>query len=378
MPGRRIIWWCNAFDPPSGGAEIWAQHAVRSLRARGYDQRVIAITDARGASRTGTFDGVALTTIHGAGPLSEVRSLSSTMDSISDILADHRPAVVLVNNFGHASLALLGLARSKVRAPIVLLAHNPWLEEAAVQGSPLDMAVRRATAIICFDPHIADWIRARWPTASIACVDHAIPLGDAPALPLPEDPHLLFCGRLSEEKGPLILVEAMARLAESHPAARLTIAGSGRQRGAIEARIEALDLGGRVAIVGGIAPDRVSALIDTAFLVCVPSLAEGFGLTALEAAWRGRPVVASRVGGLPGIVADGDTGLLVAPGDSAALSDAMAQLLDDPERARAMGRAARVRATARPAWEQHVTQIEAVLKEVLQASGGDDARASLG
>lgn len=376
MPVRRIIWWCNAFDPPSGGAEIWAQHAVRALRARGHDQQVIAITDGPGAGRTGTFEGVGLATIDGAERLSDAAALSAAVTNISNVLADHRPDVILVNNFGHASLAMLGLARSRIEAPIVLLAHNPGLEEAATHGSPLDHSVRRAAAVVAFEPHIAEWVGAHWPAAAIACVDHAIPLGEAAPVPLPGAPRLLFCGRLSEEKGPLVLVEAVARLAKTHPAVHLTIAGSGHQRSEIEARVAALGLDGHVEIAGGVAPDRVNALIDAAFLVCVPSLIEGFGLTALEAAWRGRPVVASRVGGLPGLVADGETGLLVPPGDPAALANAVTLLLDDPTRARSMGEKARARVRTRPGWEQHVAQLEAVIDHVL--AGDRNARAALG
>ena len=86
------------------------------------------------------------------------------------------------------------------------------------------------------------------------------------------------------------------------------------------------------------------AVLERATVVLVPSLGEGFGMVALEAMERGRAVVASAVGGLSEIVVAGETGLLVPPGDAAALAAAVVELARDPDRARTLGRAGRARA----------------------------------
>jgi len=90
----------------------------------------------------------------------------------------------------------------------------------------------------------------------------------------------------------------------------------------------------------------------------VPSLGEGFGMVALEAMERGRPVIASAVGGLPEIVAHGETGIVVQPGDADALADAIVALGGDLERAAAMGRAGRERALGEFTPERSVRRIE--------------------
>ena len=103
-----------------------------------------------------------------------------------------------------------------------------------------------------------------------------------------------------------------------------------------------LGLAGAVDFLGLVQP--VEPLIASAGIVVVPSLGEGFGMVALEAMERGRPVIASDVGGLPEIVVHGETGLIVPRGDHEALAAAIAELARDPQRAAAMGRAGRKRA----------------------------------
>ena len=96
----------------------------------------------------------------------------------------------------------------------------------------------------------------------------------------------------------------------------------------------------------------------------MPSKIEPFGLVALEAAQAGRAVVASAVDGLPEVVAHEQTGLLVPPGDAGALAAAIASLIDDPERAKAMGEAGRRRAASHFSWDCYVAAHEDLFRQV--------------
>jgi glycosyltransferase involved in cell wall biosynthesis len=96
-----------------------------------------------------------------------------------------------------------------------------------------------------------------------------------------------------------------------------------------------------------------------------PSRAESFGVAALEAAASGLPVVASRVGGLPEIVADGETGLLVPPEAPAALAEALRSLIRSPERRRELGKAARARAVERYDWRRCAQAMERLYEAAL-------------
>ena len=136
----------------------------------------------------------------------------------------------------------------------------------------------------------------------------------------------------------------------------LEIAGRGPLEPALKAYARELGLAEAVRFLGFVSP--VQRAIEDSAIVVVPSLGEGFGMVALEAMERARPVIASAVGGLPEIVADDQTGLVVPSADADALADAIVALAGNLTRAAAMGRAGRERALAQFTPEQCVAQIE--------------------
>ncbi|WP_447972458.1 glycosyltransferase family 4 protein [Nitrospira sp. Kam-Ns4a] len=145
-------------------------------------------------------------------------------------------------------------------------------------------------------------------------------------------------GWLTPVKGHRVLIEAAARLHRAHDRLHLLLVGSGALRGELERLVERLGLRDRVHFLGH--RDDVPACLAAMDLFVLPSLNEGMGRALVEAMAAGRPVIASRVGGVPAIVEDGRTGRLVPPGDPAALAAALDDLLRHPDRARALGEAA--------------------------------------
>ena len=156
-----------------------------------------------------------------------------------------------------------------------------------------------------------------------------------------EEAVILSLASLRPRKGQRELIEAFARLQDAHPRARLLLCGEGDDRAELEARARAA--GPRVVLPGRVEARQAVAACDIA---CIPSRREGLSVFSLEAQLARRPVVASRVGGLVESVADGETGLLVPPGDVAALAEALGALLDDEARRAAMGQAGRARVLA--------------------------------
>ena len=156
------------------------------------------------------------------------------------------------------------------------------------------------------------------------------------------EPRLLCIGRLIPIKGHLVLLRALAQARASMPGVTLDLAGRGPLEPALKSYVRELGLEEAVRFLGFVSPVRHA--IEDAAIVVVPSLGEGFGMVALEAMERARPVIASAVGGLPEIVADGETGLVVPSGDAEALAEAIAALAGDLDRAAAMGAAGRERA----------------------------------
>ncbi len=151
-------------------------------------------------------------------------------------------------------------------------------------------------------------------------------------------------------KGLVPLLEALAKVrTERH--AELVVVGSPRPESRVRQTIERLGLDRAVRFVAGVSDDEMVRLWAEAEVAAVPSLYEGFSLPAVEAMACGRPVVATTGGALPEVVGtDGETGLLVPPGDAGALAQALGRVLDDPVLARRLGAAGRRRVLRRFTW----------------------------
>ncbi|MFC5286228.1 glycosyltransferase family 4 protein [Actinokineospora guangxiensis] len=156
-------------------------------------------------------------------------------------------------------------------------------------------------------------------------------------------PLLLFFGRLEWEKGGHDLLAALPRVRRTHPGTRLVVAGRGSQVHNLVELARKLRVRRAVDFVGHLSDDALSALLNAADAVVLPSRYEPFGIVALEAAAAGAPLVASTAGGLGEVVVDGVTGLSFAPGDVDGLAAAVRAVLDDPAAARKRAKAAKAR-----------------------------------
>jgi glycosyltransferase involved in cell wall biosynthesis len=166
------------------------------------------------------------------------------------------------------------------------------------------------------------------------------------------------------QKGFDVLLDAYQRVTIDDSDVQLILVGDGPERAALQAQAIALGVTDRVTFTGWIPPADVASVIDSATVVVVPSREEGFGLSALEAAMRGRPVVAARVGGLPEVIGDEDGGLLVEPESPYEMAEAILALLGDPGRAATLGASGRERAVRLFSADQHVSAHEALYRQL--------------
>ena len=180
------------------------------------------------------------------------------------------------------------------------------------------------------------------------------------------EPYVLFVGRISEQKGIFPLLEAARALPED---VALVLCASSPDTPELLARLEAAVAGRpRVRWINAMLPvaEVVELYSHAAVFVC-PSIYEPFGLINLEAMACGTPVVATRVGGIPEVVVDGETGWLVPPGDEAALARALRGALADQARARRMGEAGRRRVEAHFSWDRIAERTLAVYRDAIAA-----------
>jgi glycosyltransferase involved in cell wall biosynthesis len=178
----------------------------------------------------------------------------------------------------------------------------------------------------------------------------------------PETPCLLVAANLVRRKGVDVLLAAVAALAPRSRCA-LWVAGDGPERAGLEAVAARFGIAERVRFLGR--RSDVPDLLEACDVFVLPSRQEGLGVAALEAMARGRPVVASQVGGLAEIVIPEQTGLLVRPEDSAALAAALERVIADPDLARRLGAAGVKRVEQHHLAEQMVSAYEGLYREVL-------------
>lgn len=171
---------------------------------------------------------------------------------------------------------------------------------------------------------------------------------------MPDDAAIVVVGRLDIQKGHRFLLDAMPEVLRQHPEARLILVGDGNLRERLETQVDVLEIRERVHFTGF--RTDVRRLLGAADLVALPSLWEGLPLTVIEALAMQQPVIASAVNGVLDVITDEETGVLVPPGDSAALAKALVGLLDDPARAARLARQGRARVLERFAIDRQIAE----------------------
>jgi len=345
--------------PAVGGMRRHVESLAAGLPERGFEAAVAAPGAMELGPRTARF---CLELGDRPRPASDL----GTLRALRRAVQEWRPDLVHAHGVKAALLAL-GSALPG-RPPVVVTFHNLW------QGGPLTLPLRLATQRAAGAVAVSQAVRAHLAAHGIRPRELAvIPNGLDPALfpqallPPPDRPFTAaFLGRLTEEKGVRVLLEA-ARLAPDTPELRFVVAGDGPLRAAVER--EAQRDGSRLEYRGH--QEDVLTIYHAADAVLMPSLAEGHPLTALEAMACGLPLVASRAGGLPEIVRERETGLLVPANEARALTDAVIALAGDRDRARALGAAGRRRVEAEFTLERMLERLTAVYQGVLERGSRD-------
>ena len=259
------------------------------------------------------------------------------------LIRRHRPAI-LHTHLVHADFHALPAGRF-ARVPLLVSTKhgfNPF-RDGRIFATADRLVGRLADVHIAISAGLGRYLAERegFDETSFEVIHYGIEPGDAPPAP-PGLPRLAIVGRLIPIKGHDVMLRALAAVRGELPELTLDVVGDGPLEGQLRTTVDELGLGDAVRFSGRVSP--VAPAFEAAEIVVVPSFGEGFGMVALEAMERGRPVIASAVGGLPEIVDDGRTGLLVPPGDVDALAAAIRDLIASPGRTAAMGAAGRARA----------------------------------
>ena len=359
-----VNWQCRE-NPLAGGAEIHLHEIFGRLAARGHEVTLLC-GGWDGAAPRARLDGIDVVragTRYTFPFIARGAFRRELADRGFDLLVEDVNKIPLgTTRWGGPPVVALvphlfgGTAFQELAAP---LAAAVWLAE-----RPLGRVYRR-TPFQAISVSTADDLAARGiPRADVAVICPGIDtVGYTPnAADRAPTPTFAYLGRLKRYKGVHHVVRAFAAL--RHPAATLEIAGAGDYRPALERLAASLDLGERVRFLGRIGEAEKRDLLRRAWALLLASPKEGWGITNLEAAASGTPVVASNSPGIRESVRDGETGYLVPHGDTAAMSAAMARLAADPALVARLGAQAR-RFAETFTWERAADETERHLQQVL-------------
>ena len=351
------------------GSEAHLISLLPRLKERGWDIRFLMLHE----DEPGAWDFARELTARGI-PLDAI-PLAADVDPIAffriaGYLARHRPRIlhthlVHADVYGQLTGALTGV-------PVRVSTKHGFNEFRENPGFALgDRAIATfAHAHIAISRGLARYLEEveGFDGASFEIVHYGIEPNGAPPSYDGDQPRLLCVGRLIPIKGHIVLLRAFAEARRQIPDLRLDIAGRGPLEPALRALAKELEVDDAIRFLGYVAP--VQRAIEDAAIVVVPSMGEGFGMVALEAMERARPVVAAEIGGLGELVEEGVTGLLVPPGEAEPLAHAIVQLAADLPRAVEMGEAGRRRALEQFLQERCTDRTELVYRDKLEGRRG--------
>ena len=365
------------YPPHVGGAERYCREICVGLHRR-RDWSVVVATSAIGAPAGASDDeGVVVHRLPARAVLSNTPVDLSWRRRLARLVAEESPDVVVA----HSPVPFMAdvAASASGDRPFVLTYHagpltkgQPMFDAAAAVYETLGLRrlLKRAVAVIHYSPEFGR-VNARLLEDKVHVVAPGVDLEQfSPNGSAPPERTVLYVGRMersSRWKGVRHLLDAVPHVLRSVPDLSVDLVGAGDDVPSLRGYAESKGLEGVVRFHGALTGPALVERYRHATLVVLPSTkaAESFGMVLLEAAACGRPAVASRVGGIPSAVLDGETGLLVPPGNPEALAEAVTVILNDDELARSLGTRAAERAKAEFSWDAKIDATGEILEGVL-------------
>jgi glycogen(starch) synthase len=379
----RVLFWQELFWPHMGGVEVLATKLLSALQRRGYEIIVVTRQDSPDLPKEANYQGIPVYRypfwpVLMGGQLTQMIELRAQVAKLKRAFA---PDLVHINSFGPSAMLHCDTA-SAHSAPLLVTLHtiHPPINAGSLGRDGLfGRTLRTANWVTCVSNAVfVHWCRLVPEISACSSVVYngLVPPALCPE-PLPTDPLRLLClGRLHPDKGFDLALKAFAQVVDHFPNANLIIAGDGEERPVLEDHVAELGLKNVVEFIGWVTPDKAFELMNAATVVVMPSRSEGLPTVALEAGLMARPVVATRVGGVPEIVVEQETGLLVDTGDWRALAEAIEFLLAHPEVATQLGQAARRRIKTLFSFERYVDAYDALYRKLVTGDSAETATLS--
>ena len=358
------------------GSSIHVQEVIRAFRALGADVELFAASADDDPPRDLAAVPVHRVPVAQEGPrAARERSAVAANRDLRAALEDEQPFDLVYERYSLWSFAGMDFAR-EAGISGVLEVNAPLIDQQAEYRGLVDrqgadriaaQVFGASRVLVALSSAIADYLgRYRGTRGRVEIIPDGVNpdrfrLDCKPALPAAHRWSVGFVGSLKPWHGLGTLVDAFARLHQTHPDTRLVVVGDGPERPRLAAQAADLGVSDAVLLTGSVPPDEVPGLLASmnAAVAPYPNLPTFYfsPLKIFEYMAAGLPVVASRIGQIPEVIRDGVHGLLCAPGDAAAVAAALCRLKEDPDLGARLGRAARAHVVQHYTWNQVASRI---------------------
>lgn len=369
----RVLYWTDFFLPHIGGIETFSRDLIHALQARGHEVTVVTSPHKPGLPEVEQVDAIPVHRLPmwRAIQTNDLRGLGAIRRNLAALHRELRPDVTHLH-FGATSYLHLKTVAAAGTPTLTTVHALP--ERSLASGSLLHQVVQASRAVNAVSARAYRLLSGAFPEAADRLSYIYYGLGPsarnaAEVVPPSFDAPVILClGRLTPQKGFDLALKAFARVEGALPRARLMIVGEGVEEAALKQLAATLNVAERVDFTGRVPPEDVYRVINRATMMLLPSRFEGLPLVALEAARMQRPIIASAVDGLPELVVDQETGVVLQDNNEVELAAAILSLTKNPERAMAMGRALARRFEERFGFDQCVSQYERLYRQISSAA----------
>jgi glycosyltransferase involved in cell wall biosynthesis len=368
----RILHWAVPYYAGVGGQSIFIERLAQDLVKRSHDVAIMTNRATDEKIRKEHHNNLVKVI-----PLDlNITSSSAQMDAkfpqIVERIQEFNPDVIHIHNLVSREIVYLKLflIRRDSNIPTICTIHDLETLKRVVTLLKADDLTRQVNCIVSPSNYIYSFFKDidSQQRSNFKVIYNGVP-EELPLVPTGrEKSHLLFAAELSEHKGAVVLLNAWSKICKKYPDVTLFIAGEGAAKEFIEQYANTSGIGSQVVFTGWLSQNELNEYLSSECIFIMPSmLGEAFGLIAAEASMAGAAVIVSRIGALPEIVEDRVSGLVVTPGDSNSLAQAIEELLNDEELRRKFGSEAKKRAQRLFSMKKSVDEYEKTYRQLITA-----------
>jgi glycosyltransferase involved in cell wall biosynthesis len=368
----RILHWAVPYSAGVGGQAIFIERLAQDLVKRNHGVAIITNRATGGKKRKEPSNNLVRVIPLDLNLTSSSAQINAKFPQIVERIQEFNPDVIHIHNLVSREIVYLKLFlnRRGSNIPTICTIHDlETLKRVQTLQKAGDLT-RQVNCIISPSNYIDTFFKDinSQQQSNFKMIYNGVPKELPPVPKGRERLHLLFAAELSEHKGAVVLLNAWSKICKKHPNVTLFIAGEGAAKEFIEQYASTSGIGSQVVFTGWLSQNELNEYLSADCIFVMPSmLGEAFGLIAAEASMAGAAVIVSRIGALPEIVEDRVSGLVVTPGDTNSLVQAIEELIKDEDLRKKFGIAAKKRAQTLFSMEKSVDEYEKTYQQLITA-----------